>query len=85
MIRLRGLKFLGVTAVAIGGHSGVVTQSTVLMTGVALDGGMRAQQRKAIVVVLNLLRLNLPASDGVALLTVSSEFAAVNVGMTFGA
>ena len=41
VIRLRALEFIRMAAVAVGGHGGVVTQRTIFMTGVALDGGMR--------------------------------------------
>jgi hypothetical protein len=41
MVRLGSLKFFGVAAVTFGGHGRVITQSTILMTGIALDGGVR--------------------------------------------
>jgi hypothetical protein len=83
VVRLSGLELFGVATVTISGHGGVVTQPTILMAGIAFDGGVRAQQRKAVVVILDLLRLNLPASDGMALFTIRPEFAAVKVGVAF--
>ena len=46
---------------------------------------MRAHQRKAILVILNLLNRNLPSLDGVALLTAGAELAFVNVGVAIRA
>lgn len=42
MIRLRRLKVLRMAAVAIRRHGGVVTEGPILMTGIAIDCGVRA-------------------------------------------
>lgn len=55
------------------------------MTGIAIDRRVRAKQWKAIVMLLDLLRLHCPAANRMTLFTISPELAAVNVGMTLGA
>ncbi len=61
VVQRSGLVVLGMAAVTIGGHGGVVTQRTIFVTGVALDGGMRTEQWETIIVILDLLRLDDPA------------------------
>ena len=72
-------------AVAVRGHGGVVTQRTILVTFVAGDGGVRSNQREAPVVLLDLCRLNLPATHRVALLAVRTQLPAVNIGVALRA
>jgi hypothetical protein len=52
---------------------------------VALYGGVSAKQRKAILVVFDLLDCDIPALHGVALRAVWTHLAAVNVGVAIGA
>lgn len=51
------------------------------MAGRAIDGGVRADQRKAIVVLADGLDLHVPAQHRVALLAISPELAAMKVGV----
>ena len=51
------------------------------MAGVAINGGMRAGQRKTTIVLLYLLHRNLPSTNRVALLAVRSELSLVDVGV----
>ena len=85
MARSRGLEFLGVAAVAIGRHRGEVAQRAVLMAGIAIDRGVRSQQREAVVMLLDLLDLDVPALYRVTLLAPGSQFSFVNVGVAIGA
>jgi len=55
------------------------------MALLALQDGMRAEQRESVEVLLNRLDRNLPAEDGMALGAVLAELSAVNVGVTIGA
>ena len=55
------------------------------MALIALQNGMRAEQRKSVEVLLNRLDRYLPAEDGMALGAILAELSAVNVGVTIGA
>ena len=55
------------------------------MTLLALDHGVRAEQRKSISVLLDRLARDLPAGNRVALRAVIAELSAVDVGVTIGA
>ena len=85
VIRLRRLKLVRVAAIAIGRHGGVVTQRTILVTGVTFDGGVRAHQREPVVMLLDLLRLHGPATNRVALLTIRAQFSSMNIRVAISA
>jgi hypothetical protein len=55
------------------------------MALIALQDGMRTEQRKSVEVLLNRLDRHLPSEDGVALGAVLAELSAMNVGVTIGA
>ena len=55
------------------------------MTGIAVYGGMSADQREAIEVLVDLLHGNMPAPNRVALLAVRAHLALVDVGVAVGA
>ena len=55
------------------------------MARAAVQRGVSSEQRKAILVLVDLLHGNLPALDGVALFAAGAELALVDVGMTIGA
>lgn len=55
------------------------------MALLALQDGMRAEQRKSVEVLLNRLDRNLPSENGMALGAVLAELSAMNVGVTIGA
>ena len=68
MVGIAGLIKVGcVAAVAIRRCRAEVAQRSVLMTGLALDRGMSAQKREAVLVILDRLYRNLPARHRVAL------------------
>ena len=56
-----------------------------LMTGIAIDGGVRADQREAVEVLIDLLNRNIPAPGRVALLAIGAHLALVDVGVAVGA
>jgi len=61
-----------VTGVAVCRHRLELAGGASLVTGVAIYGGVRAHQRKTIVVLLYLASGDLPSANGVALLAVCS-------------
>lgn len=63
----------------------VISDRGVLMTFLALDYRVRAEQRKSIEVLLNRLDRHLPSENRVALRAVRAELSAVYVGVTIGA
>lgn len=56
-----------------------------LVTRVAIDRGMRANQRKAVQVLIDLLNGNMPALYGMALFAIGAHLPLVNVGVAVGA
>ena len=52
------------------------------MTGIAIHRGVRADQREAIEVLVDLLHGNVPAPNRVALLAIGAHLALVDVGVT---
>ena len=86
MVRVRGLLELSrVATEAVGGEPLELPDSGVLMTTVALQQRVRAHQRKAVEVLLDVLHRHPPAPDVVALFAISSKLAAMNVGVAVGA
>ena len=77
----RGLEFLHVARQTIGRHCLKLAVAGILVAGVAIHGGVRAGQREAVVVILDLLDGNAPPPHGVALLAVRAQGAFVNVGV----
>lgn len=53
-----------------------------LMTGIAIHHRVRSDERKAILVLVNVVDRHLPAGIAVAKITLSPVFAAMNVGVT---
>lgn len=78
---VRCLKIRRVTGVTGSGHCLKLAIGSALVAGVAVDGCMRPSEREAVVVLLNLLDRNLPASNGVALFAVGSQLTPVNIGV----
>jgi len=52
------------------------------VTGITIDGCVSPSERESVVVLLNLLDRNLPAANGVTLLTIRSQLPLVNIGVT---
>lgn len=76
------LKIRGVTGIAFRGHRLKLAAGCAFVTGVAIDCRVRARQREAVVVLLDLLDRNLPPADRVALLAIRSQLPSVNVRVT---
>jgi hypothetical protein len=79
------LVILGVTGVALRRQALELPDRRPLVTGIAIQSGVRAQQREAVLVLLNLLHRDLPSLDGVALFAVRAELPLVNISMAIGA
>jgi len=56
-----------------------------LMAGVAVHGGVRADQREPVQVLVNLLHRNMPTLDGMTLFAVGAHLALVDVSVAVGA
>lgn len=76
-----GLEVRRMARIAGGGHGSKLTGGRAFMAGVAIHRGMRAGEWEAVIVLLNLLRRDLPAPDGMALLAIGSQLPPVNVCM----
>ena len=72
---------LGVAGVAIGGQTDELPRCRAFVAGIAVEHGMRAHQRKAVLVVLNRLDGNVPALHRMAALAIRAELATVNVSV----
>ena len=81
VIEHRSLEILGVARNARRGQTLELPAGRALVAGVALQHGVRAYQRKPIVVIADGLDVDLPSLHRVALLAVGSELAAVDVGV----
>jgi len=82
VIRIRrALELLHVARQTIRGHRLELTVARILVAGIAIHRGMRASQRKAVVVGRNIFDRHTPAADGVALLAVRTQRALVNVSV----
>ena len=62
-----------------------LAHSRALVTGIAIHGGMGADQREAIEMLVDLLNGNVPAPHRVALLAIRAHLALMNVGVAVGA
>lgn len=72
----------GVAGIACGRHRLKLTVRRTFVAGVAVHGGMRPGQRKAIVVLLDLLDRHLPSAYCVTRLAICSQLPFVNIGVT---
>jgi hypothetical protein len=79
------LVILQVAGSALRGQAEIDTGRRALVAGGTFHGGVRAKQRETILVILYLLRGDVPALHGMALGAVGSKLAAVNVGVAVGA
>lgn len=55
------------------------------MAGVAIERGVRAEEREPVLVIVDLLDRDIPSVDGVALLATGAKLPLMDVGMTVGA
>lgn len=81
----RFLKIRQVARFARRRKSQIISGRGVLVALLALDYGVRAEQRKPVEVLLNRLNRHLPTENGVALGAICAELRAVNVGVAIGA
>ena len=79
------LVILRVAGIAFRRHQLILRGRKTFVTSVAFDGGVGPQQRKTVLVLLNLLERDLPAFHRVALFAIRSKLALMNVGMTVSA
>jgi len=70
---------------ALRGQTEIDTGRGALVAFRAFHGSVRAKQRETILVIVYLLRGDVPALHGMALGAVGSKLAAVNVGVAVGA
>lgn len=80
-----GAIILQVTGGAIDAKSSIQAYGGVFMTALTLDGSMSAPKRKAIFVSIRYLFDLQPSPGTMALFTITSHQASMNVRMTFGA
>jgi len=80
----RALEVAAVARVALRRQPLKLADGRALVAGVTLQGSVCADQRKAILVLLDLLDGNLPALHGMALLAVCPKLTAVNVSVAVG-
>ena len=82
VVRIGGLLEVGCMArVTLRRHCDELAVGHAFMAGIAVHGRVRSGQRKAIVVLLDLLDRDLPSADRVALLAVRAQLPLVNVGV----
>jgi hypothetical protein len=80
-----GKKVLLVAGIAGGRQADKLPGRRVLVTVFALQQGMRPNQGKSILVVLNRLQRNLPAFYGVAICAIGAKLTPMDVGVTIRA
>jgi len=82
MIGIDGaLEVRGMAGITIRGHGLELAVGSAFVAGIAIDGGVRSSQRKAVIMLLHLLDGDVPSAHGVALLAVGAELAFVNIGV----
>jgi hypothetical protein len=86
MRRIRGvLPFLEMAGIALRREAVENASGQLRVTLDALQRGVRAQKREAILVILHLLNSDIPALHGVTLRAVRAHLAAVNISVAIGA
>jgi hypothetical protein len=86
MVRAGGLgEFSGMAGDARGGESHELSAGRAFMAGIARNGGVRSYQRKAVLMLLNVLDRDMPSFDRVARLTFRSHLSAMDVCVALGA
>jgi len=70
-----------VTGIARRGHGLKLAVGSVLVAGIAIDGGVGAGQGEPVIVLLNFLDRYAPPAHAVALLAIGSQLALMNVGV----
>ena len=80
-----GLKLLGMAGIALGGQAHKLSGGCSLVARSAVQRRMGPEQRKTVLVLVDLLHGNLPAFHTVTLLTICPELALVDVCVATGA
>lgn len=75
-------EFFCMTRVTHGRHDLKFAVGRVFVAGIAIHGRMRAGERKAIIVLLNLLDRHSPAAHAMTLLAICPKLPLMNVGVT---
>jgi len=68
--------------IALRGHRLEFAGGPSLVAAITVDRSVSPSQREAVVMLLNLLNRDLPATDRMALLAVRSQLPLVNIGVT---
>ncbi len=82
---LRFLVIRQVAGRALGRKALELAHGSAFVAGLALDGGMSADQGETVLVLLDGGKIDLPTFDGVALLAIGAQFSSVDVGVAIGA
>lgn len=82
---LRFLVIRQVAGRALGRKALELADGGAFVAGLALDGGMSADQGEAVLVFLDGGKIDLPTFDGVALLAIGAKLSSVDVGVAIGA
>lgn len=82
---LRFLVIRQVAGRALGRKALELAHGSAFVAGLALDGGMSADQGETVLVLLDGGKIDLPTFDGVALLAIGAKFSSVDVGVAIGA
>ena len=80
-----GFEVLLMAGVAGGGQALELPAGGAFVACLALHHGMRADERKAVLVILNVFVGDLPALHGMATITIGAELATMHVGVAIGA
>jgi len=82
VVRIRGLLVgVGMAGVALGGEPRELPGRGSFVASLAIYHGVRAQQGKTVLVILHRLDGNVPSFDGVTLLALGAELAAMDVSV----
>ena len=79
------LVILRMARITLSGESLKLSHRSSLVAGITIQSSVRADQRKTVLMIVDLLYGNLPALHRMALLTRSAKLALVNVRVTVGA
>lgn len=83
--RLGADEILLVAGVASRGQALELSHRSAGVALIAVNGGMRTNEREAVQVLIDLLHRNVPSLDGMALLAIRAHLALVNVGVAIRA
>lgn len=79
------LEVLGMAGITLRRKSLELPGRRSFMARLAVNGGVRSDKRKAVLVIANCRNGNMPSSNRVARLTICPKLASVNIRMAIGA